>query len=111
MDALSPLGKSGHGIVGGSALYFWAKLPKGCEDDEAVVEWLIKKHGVCVIPGSSCGALGPFIIQNEEKLLFLGHIRISFANQRFEQCKEACSRLKKGLTDLVAQGGALLTQE
>jgi hypothetical protein len=27
-------------------------------DDDAVVEWLVKKHKVCLIPGSSCGQSG-----------------------------------------------------
>ncbi|KAF6251958.1 hypothetical protein COO60DRAFT_1556089 [Scenedesmus sp. NREL 46B-D3] len=26
--------------------------------DEAVVEWLVKEHGVCIIPSSACGAPG-----------------------------------------------------
>jgi hypothetical protein len=30
----------------------------GCEDDAAVVEWLVKRHRVCLIPGSSCGCPG-----------------------------------------------------
>eukprot|EP00983_Pelagomonas_calceolata_P109890 1159608-Pelagomonas_calceolata.AAC.8 len=38
------------------AIYLWARLPKHAQDDTRAVEWLVKKHGVCVIPGSSCGA-------------------------------------------------------
>ncbi len=30
----------------------------GHEDDEAVVQWLIREHSVCLIPGSACGAPG-----------------------------------------------------
>lgn len=40
------------------AIYLWAKLPAHAQDDEKAVEWLVKKHGVCVIPGSSCGSPG-----------------------------------------------------
>ena len=59
LDALTPLGSLGAGVAGGEgAIYLWARLPPGCEDDEAVVEWLVKRHGVCVIPGSSCGMPG-----------------------------------------------------
>ena len=36
----------------------WARLPEHAQNDEHVVEWLVKKHGVCVIPGSSCGSPG-----------------------------------------------------
>lgn len=85
MDALRPLGED---VAGGEgALYFWAKLPEANPDDEAVVEWLVKKHGVCLIPGSSCGAPG--------------YVRISFGNQPYEVCKRAAENLKKGLEELV----------
>ena len=47
----------------------------GCEDDEAVVEWLVREHGVCVIPGSACGAAG--------------YIRAAYANLQPEACREA----------------------
>ncbi len=40
------------------AIYLWAKLPDGCEDDEAVVRWLVVEHGVAVIPGSAFGTPG-----------------------------------------------------
>lgn len=59
MDALSPLNATGSGVTGGEgAIYYWAQLPQGCEDDEKVIEWLLCKFGVCVIPGSSCGMPG-----------------------------------------------------
>jgi hypothetical protein len=45
-------------VVGGQAIYFWARLPPAQQDDNAVVEWLVRNHGVCVVPGSSCGAPG-----------------------------------------------------
>jgi aspartate/methionine/tyrosine aminotransferase len=93
-DALSPLGELGDGVAGGEgAIYYWGRLPPGCEDDEAVVEWLIREHGVCVIPGSSCG--GP------------GYIRVAYANLSEQQCREAAARLKQGLQQLVAGQGPL----
>lgn len=55
--------------------------------DEAVVEWLIQEHGVCIIPGSACGAPG--------------YVRVAFANLKPEQCKVAAGRLKAGLQQLV----------
>lgn len=59
LDALSPLGTIGNGISGGEgAIYYFAKLPDGCEDDEKVMKWLVYKFGVCIIPGSSCGMPG-----------------------------------------------------
>lgn len=59
-------------------------------NDEAVVEWLVREHGVCLIPGSSCGAPG--------------YVRVAFGNLQPEACREAARRLKKGLTLLVEQG-------
>jgi katanin p60 ATPase-containing subunit A1 len=55
--------------------------------DEAVVEWLIQEHGVCIIPGSACGAPG--------------YVRVAFANLEPEQCKVAAGRLKAGFQQLV----------
>ncbi|KAK9815338.1 hypothetical protein WJX72_001946 [[Myrmecia] bisecta] len=91
IDALSPLGALGHGVAGGEgAIYLWAKLPDGCEDDEAVVEWLVQQHRVCLIQGTSCGCPG--------------YIRVAFANLDPDTCREAATRLKQGLTQLVAKG-------
>ncbi|WIA22882.1 hypothetical protein OEZ86_009823 [Tetradesmus obliquus] len=113
-DALSPLGTRGHGWVGGEgAIYYWARLPErfggvagaaatgasgkdaaaaaaaaAAGGDEAVVEWLIKEYGVCIIPGSACGVPG--------------HVRVAFANLRAEQCEVAAARLKQGLQQLVS---------
>ena len=58
--ALSPLGAPGDGNVAGceGAIYLLFKLPHGISDDENVVEWLAREHGVCLIPGSSCGVPG-----------------------------------------------------
>lgn len=55
-----------------------------------MVQWLVKKHKVCLIPGSSCGRPG--------------HVRAAFANLKPELCQEAAARLKAGLQELVAGG-------
>ncbi|CAI5979818.1 unnamed protein product [Closterium sp. NIES-65] len=92
-DALAMLTGPGVGgrVWGGEgAIYLWAKLPEGCEDDGAVVRWLVSEHGVVVIPGSASGAPG--------------HIRVSFANLPAEKYKVAAGRLKKGLQELVEKG-------
>ena len=68
--------------------------PAGCEDDEAVVEWLVREHGVCVIPGSACGAAG--------------YIRAAYANLQPEACTEAGRRLKRGLQQLATEGMSAL---
>lgn len=86
--ALRPLGPGAAG--GEGAIYLWARLPAGCEDDVMVVEWLVARHGVCVIPGSSCGCPG--------------HIRVATANLRADDCAAAAARLKAGLEELVAGG-------
>ncbi|GBF95700.1 aspartate aminotransferase [Raphidocelis subcapitata] len=107
-DALSPLaaaaeaeaaagGRPAAGAVAGGegAIYFWGRLPAGFEErDEEVVEWLIKQHGVCLIPGSACGAPG--------------HVRAAFANLERDACAEAAARLKRGLRRLAAGGPAVL---
>ena len=66
----------------------------GCRDDEAIVQWLVRKHGVCVIPGSACGAAG--------------YIRAAYANLQPEACLDASRRLKRGLQQLVARGMSAL---
>ena len=55
-SALAPL--EPHVAGGEGAIYLWARLPAGCGDDRAVVEWLVAQAGVCVIPGSACGMPG-----------------------------------------------------
>lgn len=62
----------------------------GCADDEAVVEWLVQQHHVCVIQGTSCG--------------YPGYIRVAFANLDTDSCREAAARLKQGLTELATHG-------
>lgn len=47
MRALQPLGKWGEGVFGGEgAIYVFAKLPEGCEDDAAVAK--VRGVGGCV---------------------------------------------------------------
>lgn len=55
-----------------------------------MVEWLVRRHKVCLIPGSSCGRPG--------------HVRAAFANLKPELCAEAAGRLKGGLQELVKEG-------
>jgi len=98
LDALEPVGTLGNGIAGGEgAIYLWAKLPEGCEDDNMVVEWLVKKHKICLIPGSACGVPG--------------HVRIGFANMEPVKCAEAAERLKAGMLDLATHGMAIIKKE
>ncbi|KAI7736417.1 hypothetical protein M8C21_016090 [Ambrosia artemisiifolia] len=88
-DALSPLGKDA--VKGGEgAIYLWAKLPEKFVDDFKVVRWLANKHGVVLVPGSSCG--GP------------GYVRISFGGLVEKDCRFAAERLKRGLEELVNDG-------
>lgn len=111
-DALVPLGREGDGWVGGrGAIYYWARLPSQLQFDdispsssgsirgrssnttidELAVEWLIAQHGVCIIPGTACGAPG--------------HVRVAFANLRPDVCEEAAARLRAGLTQLASMDG------
>lgn len=61
-----------------------------------MVEWLVREHAVCIIPGSSCGAPG--------------YVRIAFANLEQEVCREAAARLRRGLEQLCAQGMAAVLE-
>ena len=113
LEALTPLGKMGDGIYGGDgALYIWVRLPDGFEDDDRVVRWLVQNHGVCVIPGTSCGLPGLPIHASSDYLaciFFLqGYMRIAFANQPYEKCQLACGRLKAGLNELVTKGPSVM---
>ncbi|MCO5611213.1 hypothetical protein L7F22_065464 [Adiantum nelumboides] len=88
-EALAPLGKEA--VKGGEgAIYLWVKLPEHLNNDVAVVEWLAKKHGVMVIPGSASGGAG--------------HIRVSFGGLPEDCCRLAAARLRTGLEQLVTQG-------
>jgi len=93
LDALSPLGSLGDGSIAGGegGLYFWARLPPGCEDDGKTVEWLVRHAGVCLVPGSSCAAPG--------------YVRCSFGNLPPERMPAAAARLREGLARLVAARG------
>lgn len=61
------------------------------------MRWLVNMHGVCIIPGSSCGCPG--------------YIRVAFANMQPDQCRQAAARLKKGLEELVAGASSSLRCE
>uniref|UniRef100_A0A1D1XXG5 Aspartate aminotransferase n=1 Tax=Anthurium amnicola TaxID=1678845 RepID=A0A1D1XXG5_9ARAE len=88
-EALSPLGEDA--VKGGEgAIYLWAKLPERCSNDSEVVQWLVKRHKVVVIPGSSSGGSG--------------HIRISFGGLKEADCAVAAERLRRGLEELVNVG-------
>lgn len=89
LDALSVLGP-GKVRAGDAAIYLFAELPAGT-DDEALVKELIQRYGVTTIPGASCGCPG--------------YIRVAYANVETDACREACARLKQGLSELL-MGGA-----
>ncbi|XP_078432303.1 pyridoxal phosphate (PLP)-dependent transferases superfamily protein [Wolffia australiana] len=90
-EALSPLGKGA--VKGGEgAIYLWAKLPEKFPEDFEVVQWLVSRHGIVVIPGSSSGSPG--------------HIRISFGGLKEDDCLVAALRLRRGLEELVSVGMA-----
>lgn len=88
-EALLPLGEDA--VKGGEgAIYLWAKLPDKHSDDFEVVRWLVRRHGVVVIPG--CASGGP------------GYIRISFGGLKEADCEVAARRLRRGLEELVRDG-------
>ncbi len=98
LDALKPVGTLGDGIAGGEgAIYLWVRLPHGCEDDTRVVEWLVKKHKVCLIPGTACGCPG--------------HVRIGFANMEPVACAAAAERLKAGMVELAEHGMSIVKKD
>lgn len=76
---------------GAEAAAAGAALPAGTDED--VVAWLIKHHGVCVIPGSACGTPG--------------YLRVAYANVKPAQCAVAAARLKRGLAQLVQMDSVL----
>lgn len=91
LNALSPLGTLGDGIWGGDAIYLFARLPEGCQDDVQIVKWLACERKVAVIPGSGCG--------------YPGYIRVAFG--RPKEFKEAATRLKDALIELVKEGPSI----
>jgi len=56
------------------------------------VAWLVEKHGICLIPGSSCGAPG--------------YVRVAFGNLQPDVCNLAAARLKTGLEQLVEESNS-----
>ena len=114
LDALAAAEEGGSG--GGSsgalgaargAIYLWSRLPAsllrggargGGPTDAAVVGWLVRRHGVCLVPGSACGAPG--------------RVRAAFANLEPEACERAAGRLASGVEELLeharkGEGGEL----
>nr|CAG4712050.1 unnamed protein product [Naegleria fowleri] len=76
------------------AIYFWATFPNflhqehvTMEKEFQVIEWLIRKHKVAVLPGSCFGKTGGF--------------RISYANVSHQVCEIAASRLGIALQELA----------
>ncbi|CAL5224308.1 g6975 [Coccomyxa viridis] len=90
LEALKPLGTLGKGVYGGDAIYIWAKLPAGCTDDKAVVEWMVHTHKVSVIPGTGCG--------------IPGHIRVAFGKPAPADFREAADRLHVAMQELSEKG-------
>ena len=87
--ALAPLGPAA--VAGGDAIYFWARLPPGCEDDEAVVRWMVAAHRVAAVPGAACGCPG--------------HLRVAFGRPRpGPEFEGAAARLAAACAEL-AEGG------
>lgn len=83
------------------AIYLWSRLPasllrggtSGGEQltDSAVIEWLVKRHGVCLVPGSACGSPG--------------RVRAAFANLEPAECERAAGRLARGVEELLEVAG------
>lgn len=74
------------------AIYLWSRLPAsllegGRLTDSRVVEWLVRRHGVCLVPGSACGSPG--------------RVRAAFANLEPEECERAAKRLASGVEELL----------
>lgn len=89
IQALAPLGEDA--VKGGEgAIYLWARLPEKFDNDFEVVRWLVRKHGVVLIPGSASGSPG--------------YIRISFGGLKEPDCEVAATRLRRGLEELVCDG-------
>ncbi|KAF3781319.1 hypothetical protein EJ110_NYTH36726, partial [Nymphaea thermarum] len=59
--------------------------------DSSVVQWLVRRHLVLVLPGSASGGSG--------------HVRVSIGGLKEEEnCEVAAGRLKEGLEELVSHG-------
>ncbi|KAL0487339.1 aromatic aminotransferase [Acrasis kona] len=79
------------------AIYMWGRFPNfsqqtreqvTAEQEWKVIEWLIKKHHIAVLPGSCFGEPGSF--------------RVSFSNLNQQDCEKAAASLKKGLEELAS---------
>lgn len=68
----------------------------GCQDDKAVVTWLVHVHKVSVIPGSGCGCPG--------------YVRVAFGKPEPEAFREAAARLNAGLRQLCSEGFDVVKQ-
>ena len=71
---------------GQGAIYLFARLPSGMDDNE-IVKTLALVHKVVIIPGTACGAPG--------------HVRVSYANLVPEKCVDAAERLRSGLQQIL----------
>jgi len=73
------------------AIYLWSRLPRSLLDsgmtDVKVIEWLVERHGVCLVPGSACGSPG--------------RVRAAFANLEPSECERAAKRLERGVEELL----------
>ena len=62
----------------------------GCDNDKAVVEWMVHSHKVSVIPGTGCGVPG--------------HIRVAFGKPAPAEFREAAERLHAAMQELSEKG-------
>uniref|UniRef100_A0A7S0DSD0 Aminotransferase class I/classII large domain-containing protein n=1 Tax=Amorphochlora amoebiformis TaxID=1561963 RepID=A0A7S0DSD0_9EUKA len=85
LEALKPLKV----VESKGAIYLFVKLPDQYVNDSKVVKWLASKHGVLVIPGTSCGAPGYF--------------RVSYANMIPKHMEVASKRLRSAVQDLLTR--------
>ena len=77
-----------HSLQAG-AIYFLCKLPSHLSDDVAFVKRMAKDFGVAVVPGSSGGTPGC--------------VRVSYANNRPEDCPVVIDRLDRALGQLCVE--------
>ena len=73
-----------------------SKCCAGCQDDKAVVTWMVHTHKVSVIPGSGCGCPG--------------YIRIAFGKPEPGAFQEAAARLNAALKQLCSEGFAVVKE-
>jgi len=77
------------------AMYLFAQFPNfvgrgnvTVEEEWKVIQWLVRKHRVAVLPGSAFGVNGYF--------------RVSYANLSNEQCKKAAESMSRALQELAS---------